>query len=132
MAMTDPLADMLTRIRNAGIARLDKVVVPGSKLKQRVAEILVQEGYIAGHRFVDDGKQGVLELELRYGDKRKIVINDMSRISRPGRRVYAKCDEIPKVRNGLGVCIVSTSQGVMSDREARRRRVGGELLCQIW
>ncbi len=132
MSMSDPLADMLTRIRNAGIAHLDKVELPGSKLKRKVAEILKQEGYILGHRFIEDEKQGVLELELRYDENRKMVINEMSRVSRPGRRVYAKCDKIPRIRNGLGVCIVSTSHGVMTDKEARQRRVGGELVCQIW
>ena len=132
MAMTDPLADMLTRIRNAGLARLDKVEMPASKLKTKIAEILRDEGYIAGYRVTEDGKQGRLEIELKYDGKRRMVINELARMSRPGRRVYAKCDEIPRIRNGLGVCIVSTSQGVMTDKEARRRRVGGELLCRIW
>ena len=132
MAMTDPLADMLTRIRNAGLARLDKVEMPASKLKTKVAQIMQDEGYINGFRVIDDGKQGLLEIELKYDSKRRMVINELGRLSRPGRRVYAKCDEIPRIRNGLGVCIVSTSQGVMTDKEARRRRVGGELLCQIW
>lgn len=132
MSMTDPLADMLTRIRNAGLARLEKVQVPSSHLKRRVAEILEQEGYIKGHRVVEDEHQGVIELELRYGNDRKFVINHMSRMSKPGRRMYAKCDEIPKIKNGLGVCIVSTSKGVVTDAEARKRRIGGELICEVW
>jgi small subunit ribosomal protein S8 len=132
MAMTDPLADMLSRIRNAGLARLDKIEVPSSKLKKRIAEILEAEGYIGGHRLSDDGNQGKIELELRYQNDKSLTIRHLARVSRPGRRVYAKCDEIPKVKNGLGICIVSTSHGVMTDREARRRRVGGELVCEVW
>lgn len=132
MSMTDPLADMLTRIRNAGLARLDKVEVPASNLKTEVAKILEKEGYIKGSRVVEDGRQGILEVDLRYSTDRQLVIHTMSRISRPGRRVYAKHEDIPKVRNGLGVCIVSTSHGVMTDREARERRVGGELLVGVW
>ena len=132
MSMTDPVADMLTRIRNAGLARLDRVEVPASGLKRRIAEILKDEGFIQAVRVVDDGRQGVMTLDLRYDHNRKLVIKGLQRRSRPGRRVYARCDEIPKVRNGLGVCIVSTSRGVMTDREARRRRVGGELVCEVW
>lgn len=132
MSMTDPLADMLTRIRNAGLARLEKVQVPSSKLKRRVAEILSEEGFIANQREVEDDHQGLIELELRYDTDKSLVIRNIERISKPGRRVYAKCDAIPKIKNGLGVCIVSTSQGVMTDKEARRRGVGGELVCQVW
>jgi small subunit ribosomal protein S8 len=132
MSMTDPLADMLTRIRNAGSARLEKVQVPSSKIKDRLAEILVEEGFLSGHRKIDDSQQGIIELELRYDTDKRLVIRKIERISKPGRRVYAKCDEIPKIKNGLGVCIVSTSQGVMTDKEARRRRIGGELVCQVW
>lgn len=132
MSMTDPLADMLTQIRNAGLARLEKVELPASKIKTRVAEILEQEGFIKGHRFVPDERQGILEIELRYDTDKRFVIRSFDRVSKPGRRVYTKCDDIPKVRNGLGVCIVSTSQGVMTDREARKRRVGGELIAEIW
>lgn len=132
MSMTDPLADMLTRIRNAGLARLEKVQVPSSKLKYRVAEILTEEGFISGHRRAEGDYQDTIELELRYGTDKNLVIRKLQRVSRPGRRVYAKCDEIPKIKNGLGVCIVSTSQGVMTDKEAKRRGVGGELVCQVW
>jgi len=132
MSMNDPLADMLTRIRNAGLARLDKVQVPNSKLKKRVAEILEEEGYLAGHRVIEDDKQGLLEIDLRYDASRQLVIRKLAMVSKPGRRVYSRCDDIPKVKNGLGVCIVSTSQGVLTDREARKRRVGGELVCEVW
>lgn len=132
MSMNDPLADMLTRVRNAGLARLEKVQVPSSKIKKRVAEILEEEGFIKGHRLIDDGQQGLIEIDIRYDVDKQIVIRKLARISKPGRRVYAKCDDIPKIKNGLGVCIVSTSQGVLTDREARKRRVGGELVCEVW
>ena len=132
MSMNDPIADMLTRVRNAGLARLEKVQVPSSKLKKRVVEILEEEGFLKGHRFIDDGQQGPIEIDIRYDNDRQIVIRKLARISKPGRRVYAKCDDIPKIKNGLGVCIVSTSQGVVTDREARRRRIGGELVCEVW
>ena len=132
MAMTDPVADMLTRIRNGGFARLEKVEVPASKLKVRIADILTQEGYVKDYRVQDDSRQGTIFIDLRYDEKRQLVIKEMLRMSKPGRRVYASCDEIPQIRNGLGVCIVSTSMGVMTDREARRKRVGGELVCSVW
>lgn len=132
MSMNDPLADMLTRVRNAGLARLEKVQVPSSKLKKRVVEILEEEGFVKGHRQIDDGQQGLIEIDIRYDGDKQIVIRKLARISKPGRRVYAKCDDIPKIKNGLGVCIVSTSQGVLTDREARKRRVGGELVCEVW
>ena len=132
MSMTDPVADMLTRIRNAGLGRLEKVEVPASKLKRRLAEILAEEGYIKSQRVVEGGHQGLIEIELKYDNDKNLAIHRLARISRPGRRVYARCDEIPRIKNGLGVCVVSTSQGVMTDREARRRRVGGELVCEIW
>jgi small subunit ribosomal protein S8 len=132
MSMSDPLADMLARIRNAGLARLEKVDLPSSKLKVRMAEILEAEGYIKAHRVVGDGIEAKLEVDLRYDGEKRLAIRNVSRVSKPGRRVYARCDEIPKVKNGLGICIVSTSKGLMTDREARRLRVGGELVCEIW
>lgn len=132
MSMTDPVSDMLARIRNAGLTRLEKVDVPASKLKTRIAEILRDEGFIEGFRVHEDGRQGVLTLDLKYDESRRLIIHEMKRVSRPGRRMYAGCDEIPKARNGLGVVIVSTSQGVMTDREARKKRVGGELVCEVW
>ena len=132
MSMSDPVADMLTRIRNAGLSRLEKVDVPASKVKVRIAEILRDEGYVEGYRVNEDGRQGILTVDLKYDTDRRLVIKTLRRISRPGCRAYAGCDDIPKVKNGLGVCIVSTSQGLMSDSEARKRRVGGELVCEIW
>ena len=132
MSMSDPVSDMLARIRNAGLTRLEKVDVPKSKLKIRIAEILRDEGFIDGFREHEDDRQGVLTLDLKYDEKRSLVIHEMKRVSRPGRRMYAGCDDIPKVRNGLGILIVSTSQGVMTDRDARKKRVGGELVCEVW
>lgn len=132
MSMTDPVADMLTRIRNAGLTRLEKVEIPASKLKIRIAEILKEEGFVLDYRVAEDARQGKLFVDLRYDENRKLAIKQLIRLSKPGRRVYTSCDEIPQIRNGLGVCIVSTSQGVMTDREARRKRVGGELLCSVW
>ena len=132
MSMTDPVADMLTRIRNAGMARLEKVEIPASKLKVRIAQILQEVGFVSGYRVVEDSRQGMLYVDLRYDDERRLAIREIKRLSKPGRRVYASCDEIPRIRNGLGVCIVSTSQGVMTDQEARHKRVGGELLCSVW
>ncbi len=132
MSMTDPVSDMLTRIRNAGLARLEKVEIPASKLKVRIADILKQEGFVLDYRVVEDDRQGKIFIDLRYDDNRRLAIKELKKLSKPGRRVYASCDEIPQVRNGLGVCIVSTSQGVMTDKEARRKRVGGELICSVW
>lgn len=131
---SDPIADMLTRIRNGGMARLDRVDVPLSRLKKRIAEILKTEGYIEDWREVS-GKapgHGVIELKLRYADNRDPVIRGLQRVSRPGLRQYVGCSEIPKVRNGLGIMIMSTSRGVMTDQQARRERVGGEALCAVW
>jgi len=132
MAMTDPVADLLTHIRNGGLSRRDTVRVPSSKLKVQLVEILRDEGYIEGFRMIEGEKFPLISIDLKYKQDRSLVINTMQRVSRPGRRVYAGCDEIPKVRNGLGVLVVSTSQGVMTDREARKKRIGGELMCEIW
>lgn len=130
--VSDPVADMLTRIRNAQMAGHEQVKIPGSNLKRRLAEILVEEGYALGHRFEEDDKQGFVSVTLKYIAKDDPAMTGLRRLSKPGRRVYVNVDEIPKVRNGQGIAILSTSRGVMTDNEARRRRIGGELLCEIW
>lgn len=132
MSMSDPLADFLTRIRNAVRANFDTVEIPQSKLKVRVAEVLKNEGYIAGYQLAEQGVQGVIRIELKYGPNREQVITGIRRVSKPGLRQYKKSDAIPKVMSGLGVGILTTSKGVISDREARRLNVGGELLCEVW
>lgn len=129
--MTDPIADMLTRIRNAGSAHLDRAEMPLSKLKQRIAEILKTEGYIADFR-VTEGLPSSLTVVLRYGRDRAPAIAGVRRRSRPGRRIYVGHTDIPEVHNGLGISILSTSQGVMTNKEARQKGVGGELLCEVW
>jgi small subunit ribosomal protein S8 len=130
--MTDPIADMLTRIRNANMALHDTVSMPSSKLKEGIAKILAAEGYIDGFEVKASGTHKTLELRLRYGAERDRVIEGMRRVSKPGRRVYAGADDLPRVKGGLGVAVVSTSQGLLPDREARRRRLGGEVLCEVW
>jgi len=130
--MTDPVADMLTRIRNANMALHPTVVMPSSKLKEQIATILVSEGYVESYDVTADGVHRSLELTLRYSKDRSRVIKGLKRISRPGRRIYAGASEIPRVNGGLGVSVVSTSQGLLPDREARRRRLGGEVLCEVW
>jgi small subunit ribosomal protein S8 len=132
MGLTDPLADMLTRVRNAGGARFDKVDIPASQMKISLARILKEEGYIKNFKIIKDKKQGVLRVYLKYDQINKPLINGLKRISKPSRRVYASKDEIPQVLGGLGVAIVSTSKGVVTDREARRHGIGGEVLCTIW
>jgi len=132
MVMTDPIADMLTRIRNANMARHEKLEVPASKMKQSIADILKREGYIRDYEYIEDNKQGILRIFLKYGPNDERVITGLKRISKPGLRVYAKADEIPRVLNGLGTAIISTSKGVLSDREARSQAVGGEILAYIW
>ena len=132
MVMTDPVADMLTRIRNANVVKHDKLELPGSKLKAEIADILKREGYIRDYQVIEDKKQGVLRLFLKYGTNEDRVITGLKRISKPGRRVYAKANEVPRVLNGLGTAIVSTSKGVLSDREARQQAVGGEIIAYIW
>lgn len=129
--MTDPISDMLTRIRNAAIARLDRCEIPHSNLKTRIAEILKTEGYISDIR-VEQGIPAKLTVFLKYGRERESAILGLQRRSRPGRRVYVGHSDIPKVNNGLGIAILSTSKGVMTDRQARHQRVGGELLCEVW
>lgn len=132
MVMTDPVADMLTRIRNANVVKHDKLELPASKLKTEVADILKREGYVRDYEVIEDNKQGVLRIFLKYGAQEQRVITGLKRISTPGRRVYAKANEVPRVLNGLGTAIVSTSKGVLSDREARQQAVGGEVLAYIW
>ncbi len=129
---TDPIADMLTRIRNGCRARLDRVDVPASHLKERLAEVLKSEGYIEDYRLVADRRQGVLEIKLRYGDDRKPVISGLKKLSTPGLRVYYRSGEIPIIRNGLGVVILTTSKGLMTDRNARKSNLGGEAMCSVW
>jgi small subunit ribosomal protein S8 len=129
---SDPVSDMLTRIRNGCHARLERVDVPRSGLKVQIAEILKAEGYIEDYREVSDKRQGVIEVKLRYDQNRNPIIEGIKRVSRPGLRRYHACDEIPKVRNGLGIMIMTTSRGVMTDRAAREARVGGEALCAVW
>jgi len=132
MSMTDPIADFLTRLRNGIRARKQTVDCPKSKLKTRIAEILEKEGYVDGLSTADDTPQGTISVTLRYTDRTTAAITGLKRISRPGQRTYVGATEIPKVRNGLGIAIVSTSRGVMTDREARKLGVGGEVLCEVW
>ena len=134
MTMTDPIADMLTRIRNANSATFDSVAMPSSKLKESLAELLKREGFIADYRVsANADKPGsTLEISLKYTDDRKKSIMGIKRVSKPGLRVYTKCDQMPKVLGGVGVAVVSTSHGLMTDREARRARLGGEVLCYVW
>lgn len=132
MVMTDPVADMLTRIRNANVVKHERLELPASKLKAEIADILKREGYVRDYEVIEDKKQGVLRIFLKYGSSEERVITGLKRISKPGRRVYAKANEVPRVLNGLGTAIVSTSKGVLSDREARKQAVGGEVLAYIW
>jgi small subunit ribosomal protein S8 len=130
--MTDPISDMLTRIRNAGLARHDRTEVPASRMKEAVAHILKLEGFIADVRPSEGDGPKKLTIVLKYGRDRQSAIDGVKRISRPGRRVYVRHDHIPRVLSGLGISILSTSRGVMSDREARRQKIGGELICEVW
>ncbi len=132
MSMSDPLADMLTRIRNAGMVRYETVDIPMSNLKVGVAKVLREEGYIKDYQIIEDNKQGVLRIELKYGPHDEDVISGIRRVSKPGLRKYVKADDIPKVLSGLGISILSTSKGILTDREARRLRIGGEILCEAW
>ncbi|MBI4011230.1 MAG: 30S ribosomal protein S8 [Candidatus Rokubacteria bacterium] len=130
--VTDPIADMLARIRNGSMAEHEKVDVPASKLKVRIAELLKEEGFIKNFRLIEDRKQGILRVYLKYGPGQERVITGLRRVSKPGRRLYVGADKIPTVLGGMGVAILSTPRGVMPDREARRQRVGGEVLCFVW
>ena len=132
MQITDPIADMLTRIRNAGSARHESVDVPASKMKKSIAQILLDEGYIKAFQIIDDGTQGIIRITLKYGQNRQKAITGLKRVSKPGLRVYAGAQELPKVLRGLGVAIVSTSKGVMTDKKARELHVGGEVLAFVW
>ena len=135
MAMTDPIADMLTRIRNGLTAKLETVIVPASNMKKAIAEILVEEGYVKSATVVKDNDGGVQDnilIELKYGEDNRKVITGLKRISRPGLRIYAKYDELPRVLNGMGIAIVSTSKGIMTDKKARAIKAGGEVLAYIW
>jgi small subunit ribosomal protein S8 len=132
MSFTDPIADMLTRIRNASSARHEKVVVPASRLKLRIAEVLREEGFIKEFVRHDDGVQGAITIVLKYTSDRTPAITDIKRVSKPGLRRYVPTDEIPRVLNGMGIAILSTSKGVLVDREARKQKVGGELICTVW
>ncbi|HFC98056.1 MAG TPA: 30S ribosomal protein S8 [Thermosulfurimonas dismutans] len=130
--MTDPIADMLARIRNALMARHKTVEIPASRLKREIARILKEEGYIEDYEFVAEGPQGKIVITLKYDEERRPVIAGLKRVSKPGRRVYAGVKKLPRVMGGLGIAIISTSQGIMTDHEARRRGVGGEILCEVW
>jgi small subunit ribosomal protein S8 len=132
MVMTDPIADMLTRIRNANVVRHETVDVPASRVKEAVARILKDEGFIRDYERIEDGKQGILRLHMRYGPDRVRVIRGLRRISRPGLRIYARKDQLPRVLGGLGIAVVSTSKGILTDKEARKQGLGGEVLCYIW
>ena len=132
MVMTDPIADMLTRVRNANSVYHEKVEIPGSKIKQAIAGILKEEGFIKDFEVINDDKEGVIRVSLKYGPNREKIITGIKRISKPGLRVYAKKEELPRVLGGLGIAIISTSQGVMSDKEARRKNLGGEVIAYIW
>ncbi|MBS4007418.1 MAG: 30S ribosomal protein S8 [Clostridium sp.] len=132
MTMTDPIADMLTRIRNAAMVKHEAVEIPGSKVKLAIADILKSEGFIKEFEFKKDNKQGMIRVYLKYGPNRERVITGLKRISKPGLRVYASKDQLPKVLGGLGIAIISTSQGIMTDKAARKAGTGGEVLCYIW
>ena len=132
MVMTDPVADFLTRIRNANTVYHDKVEAPASKIKKSIASVLKDEGFIRDYEYIEDGKQGILRVYLKYGIERERVITGVKRISKPGLKVYARKDSIPKVLRGLGIAIISTSKGIMTDKQARRLGLGGEVICYVW
>ncbi|MGL4523451.1 MAG: 30S ribosomal protein S8 [Bacilli bacterium] len=132
MTMTDPIADMLTRIRNANMVRHDKLEIPKSKIKSDIAEILKREGFVRDVEYIEDNKQGVIRIFLKYGQNNERVITGLKRISKPGLRVYAKSNEVPRVLNGLGIAIISTSKGLLTDKEARQQGAGGEVVAYVW
>ena len=132
MQISDVIADMLTRIRNANNAKHETVDVPASNLKKSIAQILADEGYIRGYQVVEDGKQGIIRITLKYVEGKQKVIHGIRRVSKPGLRIYSNCEDMPKVMNGLGIAIVSTSKGVMTDKKARQANVGGEVLAFVW
>ena len=132
MQVTDAIADMLTRIRNANAAKHDSVKIPASNMKKAIAQILVDEGYIKGFTVEEDGKQGIMEVQLKYGPGKTQVITGLRRVSKPGLRIYTNCEDMPKVMKGLGIAILSTPKGVMTDKDARKANVGGEVLAFVW
>ena len=132
MQITDSIADMLTRIRNANSSKHDTVQIPASNIKKAIAQILVDEGYIKSFKVIEDGKQGVIEIALKYGPNKSQVITGLRRVSKPGLRIYSNCEDMPKVQNGLGIVILSTSKGIMTDKDARKANVGGEILAFVW
>ena len=132
MQITDVIADMLTRIRNANSAKHESVDIPASGVKKAIADILAEEGYINGYQIIEDGKQGIIRVSLKYGAGKKRVIQGLRRVSKPGLRIYTSCEDMPRVMNGLGVAIISTSKGIMTDKKARRENVGGEVLAFVW
>lgn len=132
MTMTDPIADFLTRIRNAVMARKRIVDVPASNMKKRMAQILYEQGFIRNYIIIDDGKQGIIRMFLKYDRNGRPVIHELTRVSKPGRRVYVDVEHLPRVKNNMGIAILSTSKGIMTERQARKERVGGEVLCTIW
>ena len=132
MTMTDPIADMLTRIRNANVVKHETVDVPASNMKKELSRILLEEGFIRGYDVIEDGKQGIIRIQLKYGQTGERVISGLKRISKPGMRVYADKHEVPRVLNGLGISIISTSKGILTDKQARKENVGGEVLAFVW
>ncbi len=132
MQMSDVIADMLTRIRNANDAKHATVDIPASNMKKAIAEILVNEGYVSAYEVIEDGKQGIIRVTLKYTGKKQKVLRGIRRVSKPGLRIYAGCEEMPRVMNGLGIAIVSTSKGIMTDKQARKEKVGGEVLAFVW
>jgi len=132
MGMTDPIADMLTRIRNAIMASYDTVDIPGSRLKIDITKVLKSEGFIKNYKIIADGRQGIIRIFFKYDENREPVIEGLKRVSKPSCRAYTKSDKIPQVLNGYGINILSTSKGIMTDRQARKMRVGGEILCSVW
>ncbi len=132
MQISDVIADMLTRIRNANSAKHETVDIPASGMKKSIADILKEEGYIAGYQIIEDGKQGIIRITLKYGRGKQKVIQGLRRVSKPGLRIYSNCEDMPRVMNGLGIAIVSTSKGVMTDKKARELHVGGEVLAFVW
>ena len=132
MQITDVIADMLTRIRNANSAKHESVDIPASGVKKAIADILAEEGYINGYQIIEDGKQGIIRVSLKYGAGKKRVIQGLRRVSKPGLRIYTSCEDMPRVMNGLGIAIISTSKGIMTDKKARKQNIGGEVLTFVW
>ena len=130
--MTDPIADMLTRIRNSNNAKHDSVDIPASNVKKEIAQILLDEGFIKGFDYIEDNKQGIIRIDLKYGQSKEKVISGIKRISKPGLRVHVKSNDVPRVLGGLGIAIISTSHGMMTDKDARKSSTGGEVLCYVW